>query len=1447
MLWASGDNDMWSMGWTKLIAPFVSLMRPLRQRVARLRGERQAGNRLFESPQSKLIDEELDKTLARLRGEEAENSWLSQILTSIEHRLITPEFLREQGVRDWLAKDQVRCDLKALASARFLGAVEDDGVVRRRLIEAYSIVANKERAFAVEAINSIVAILVAGYKDSFEGSSISLPGLIQAGFTENREGLEKVGREMSGVNEKLDSLGPDILVVIAHTEQATRNLSRILKRRGFLADRAREEICVLVHRVLAGELCRADHAIKTKALCWAARLHASDARHILLAKSYLDQLRKLDPGYDTQIVNALIMEQEGNVEGALRLLRDIDSPDGHSTLLTVLSRTRGKEEAASWLVSQPNHKEPRFLTGMGWTNLAVLLAEMGMWERASDYLADAHEHLEDWPDLAYVEGVINGAMLLPTELRYLALRMELFHPQIQTVKGPSIDRRRVRAYNCFNQAERLMTEIGEARRAQAAKAWLLWLRLTDEKEEIAETARGEVREAMKDPARAVDFLAVALAFRVDFDKGPLQRYLMQRTKMGGLEGQDVVAEVLLAETTMTASEYANFLEREECRLAIEVSIATLAGKRIEALLLDGQIARSKHVLEKHKSDFAENDYDRLRAMILKKEGGDPRATFEEIYLRTGLLFDLRNLIQEIGQVQDWVALRPLLEKLFQLEPTRDNASRLVDCMQRDSKSGYVSIVTFFQENPGVSDWSEDLKSANAWALFYVGRSREARVINDQLLNARSNPTDLQLDINLAIQSGNWERFSAIIDREWDKRDACDANLLLRLALLAAEADPITSSRAIELAKLAANKAPNDPSVLMNAYSLTVQLGRDHEADPSWMARAAELSSDSGPVHQVDMRTLVQEMMPAHRERDRLIERNLLQGKVPLHMAATALHMPLSRILIDLPRRNAEQGDGRRRVIIPIVSGARQIIGLQSSWVVGIDITSLMVLGFLGLLRDVMNAFNRIVLAPETMVVLLDERRRVRFHQPSRIKNAEEIRELIEKDQLKPVKLSTEPPLWLVEEVGRDLAEMLETARVNNGRVVRPRPIYQLRTFLEKEADLKEYDKLILSTTDLGRLLVEAGKLSREKYEQARNYLVTQDKGQEEDRLAAAFIFGAPLHLDDLAVIYLQQSGLLESVCRCGLDLRVHPSMREEQLTLVVANREGERLNEKIDDIRSALREALENGKAVFSPRHDVDDEMIGSLSGFIADTGACDIVCIDDRYLNRNGFLADKKGRNVPITCTLDLISYLETQGLIDVAKKRAVLHRLREAAFALVPVDPDELEQLLRAALFDQDNQLIESPELRAIRQLLMRIRSSDMIQHPVEAPYLARLRLACILTIRRLWQDDNVPIDQAVVLVSWVWANVAPSPIDWERTAHDSIPVREKYVRHLTSLFSPMGRLRPARYTAFLQWIECAVLGPLSSANDSLIDDLAKQLKIEIGQLVERLRDGNRQGSDR
>src|SRR5690606_5273584 len=134
-----------------------------------------------------------------------------------------------------------------------------------------------------------------------------------------------------------------------------------------------------------------------------------------------------------------------------------------------------------------------------------------------------------------------------------------------------------------------------------------------------------------------------------------------------------------------------------------------------------------------------------------------------------------------------------------------------------------------------------LASAKAWALFDVGRLEEAKDINDRLLSQRRDQADLALDVNLALQFGDWERLPVIVEREWPGRDTHSPETLLHLASIAAYS-PSSAGRAFDLASLAALKAPDDPDVLIAAYAFSVQLGRERDANPQWLMRAAKLST-----------------------------------------------------------------------------------------------------------------------------------------------------------------------------------------------------------------------------------------------------------------------------------------------------------------------------------------------------------------------------------------------------------------------------------------------------------------------------------------------------------------------------------------------------------------------------------------------------------------------------
>jgi tetratricopeptide (TPR) repeat protein len=1362
-------------------------------------------------------------------------------LNQVGHDYVAPEVLQREDLESWLKDDQVQNDFKALARARIVES-SDAPEIHSRLRERYTEITRQPEYLTDEPIEVVVAILLAAFLVDLgpAGARLALVTLesnkqIRADF---RSGFEDVSRQ-------LENLGPDRrLVEEILTQRISEELTRIRQRRSWAPDQAREQIRQLVERVQSGDTRHATPSVQGEALYWAARLHAGEPEHLEQAKSLRDQLRQLDDAADTRIVDALILTTEGDGDGALRMLRDVDNPDARSSLFSILHKSRGPQAALEWFDGQERRHQPDLLTGLGWSKVAVALAQANRWEEAAACLAAVCECQEEWPDLLYLEGVINAALLRPSELRRHALDMNLFHPGAHTIEGPEADRRRERATLCFQQAvERMATLFPE--RADGAKQGLLWLRLTHPITTISQAAREEVREKMQDPQRALSLLPVARAFGITFDTERLMTHLDQRARLGGLEDYELRARFMLAEMNLKPADLIAFLNDEESGLRRVLPAGLIYLTKIEALVKDGQTAKARSLLEEHQEEFGKDDRQRIEAMIEEHEGRDPRPRLEQCYESSHDLFDLHNLVNHLLRVRDWSALRPRLEELFRRDRTLQNALHLVDCMHRDLKSDEANILSFLEANEDLVDRNPDLISARAWALFRAGHLDKARILNSRLRSERDHQMDLQLDINIALQSGEWERFSSIVEREWPKRGELQPETLIRLASLAAEADA-TANRAVELMRLAVNKGSSDPHLLMAAIDLSYRLGREGEELGEWLSRAIALSSEEGPVRALDMRTLLKEWMPAHRERQRSIQESWLKGKVPLHIAATGLNVPLSYLLIGLPRSNAPVQDGRRRTVIPIVSGVRQPVLARPEWTIGVDVSSVMVLAHLGLLQEVIEGFQQIILAPDTMFLLLKERNRVRFHQPSLVKKAQEILALIGTGQLQLAEPLPSPPQWLSEEVGTDLAQLLQAAHGSQGRVVRPRPIHKLHSFLEEAAQLGEYEHLVLSTVALERLLYRRGDLDETTHERTALYLLSQDHDTSSD--VEVSVLEQPLYLDDLAVGYLHSAGLLPALVNCGLDLRIHPTLRQEQSDLIATHREGERLAEAIEEIRLTLRDALQTGKAGFLTRHDptADEarvlEAAPTLGQFMLGTGPCDALLFDDRYLNRNGAFLDRGGKSVPILCVLDILRHLQTQGGLTPDERHNMLHSLRQAGFALVPVEPDELKRLLTSSVhWQQNGSFDESAELRVIRQTLARVRSLDMLLHPGEMAFLMALRHTSLWVISQLWIDEDLPVERATQLTDWVWRHVAPSPLDWHEDRGN-----EALLPYLSLLVQPLPIINKERREAFRTWIEERALKSLLPANASVLARLAALVGLQIEGGSDRIAVEGRASSD-
>jgi hypothetical protein len=202
----------------------------------------------------------------------------------------------------------------------------------------------------------------------------------------------------------------------------------------------------------------------------------------------------------------------------------------------------------------------------------------------------------------------------------------------------------------------------------------------------------------------------------------------------------------------------------------------------------------------------------------------------------------------------------------------------------------------------------------------------------------------------------------------------------------------------------------------------------------------------------------------------------------------------------------------------------------------------------------------------------------------------------------------------------------------------------------------------------------------------------------------------------------------------------------------------------------------------------------------------------------------------------LDLLRLFQSQNVITENQRYEKLHRLRRSGFILVPVELDELEKHLRDAGIDQEGHLIENAELRILRQTLMRIRSLDIVQQPMENPFLDRLRFGSIIVIRQLWQNNDVSAEQAVAQSDWVWRNVAPSPLDWAYPVRDRSNIASQldaFARHIALLLNPMSIGNGERYKIFRDWVEHAVLEPLLPVNADLIDRVATLIGTHIEAL--------------
>ena len=1383
------------------------------------------------------MDDLLTETLSRIRLGDGDSGWWPQLLDYFGHSFIAPDFLNKPALGEWLDEDEVRNDLKLLATKRIIGSDVDEAIVRDRLAKSYAERTGEAQQLAGGSIDVVTAILVAGYIGSIPGEQRAIAGMLQTGTDRIVAAVENVERSLSGLEDPITRR--------SHTANAAKDLADVLLLRTISPDRSRSRIQELAGRIGEGDLVQADVEVKNCVRYWVARLSAGDKRIVDVAKAFRERVRKDDPICDLSIIDALIAETEGDSDRGIRLLRDRGDAESRTVLFGVLARSRGADAALSTVAEEVNAVDAGIFTALGWRSWAGCMAEVGRWDEAAERLARLEGKRNEAPALSLLEGIINAQLLLPEDRRGLTAGPVLF-VGIAPNQGERAEGAHRSATECFELAALGLRDIDEDDCEVPVTEWRLWLRLMNPREDNRKDAQNEVRRNLEGEEPDVNLVLYSWVFEIEFEREPLRLYLSARDKLGGLNDEERRAEYFLTWSSVDTgeigvSEFLAYLEEHRAQLSEVLPANLLVAMRIESLIRDNQVERGRTDLAESGGDLDEVEVARLTAMIDAHIGLDARTDLERAYQETGSLIDLRNLINCVEHAGDREALLPLLHELMSQQRTIANATRIVACLARRPFFDHRRILEFLESNADLVAQSPELQTAKAWALFQNGHFSAAKSVNDDLLDGPEAANAFALDFNIAMGSGDWDRLPAIAEREWPRAQEHNPETLLILAQVAGRQGR-NPDRALALAKLAAEKAPDDPRVLAVAFDLHFRFGRDHEADPDWLVRAFEKSSaDDGPVWSMDFRTVVTEWIPERRERLAEIESKWLAGEIPTGIAASLFHIPLTRLLMQIPESNLDRLDRRWTIVVPVVFGGREKVELEGEWVVGLDISSILVLHFLDLLEPIFDAFKEIRLAPDVMSWLLREQDRVMFHQPSQVRDAQRVQTLSRRGRLRAAETSGMPSGSAAEEVGEQLGALLHAAKECSGKVVCVLPIHRPGSLLERTADTADWNDQIVSVSDFCKLLHTQGIIDRESHVHAQAFFHRQ--GKVEIGVPDRSMVEGSIYLDGLALSYLQDAKVLDQICAAGLDLRVHPDVLEYLDELVAAGDSSEDLAGEIDAVRSILRRAVEADRASYLPREVNADDPIQYLEeeftatrSLLAAAGECDAICIDDRYVNSKVRFLVQEGKKsqVPIACVLDVLDRLVAMGHLSSERLWAVRHKLRAGGFVLVPVEEEELWHWLRMAAVE-DGHLSESAELRAIRQSFARIAALGLSNEQEVDALSVQIPNACASVIRSLWRDEALNSVAASVLSDWIWRHLVVAGFVHHEVAEGGSAdglLHASVRRSVSLVLLSLGVISEDRCRRYADWVEGTVLHNLRVGKGELVQEALSSMCSAIAE---------------
>ena len=826
---------------------------------------------------------------------------------------------------------------------------------------------------------------------------------------------------------------------------------------------------------------------------------------------------------------------------------------------------------------------------------------------------------------------------------------------------------------------------------------------------------------------------------------------------------------------------------------------------------------------------------RLKIILAKGTNEELTAAWRVQYEKTKSLTDLKNLVDALYDKEEWSQMTAYATTLYEATKSVPSAEQLVSSLVNSGQD--LNAMEFIEANESLHEHSAKLRTLKCWALYRSGRLLEAR----QALSLISVDQDAKnyhaLRRNIAMASGDWQVLAQIVGEEAAHVEERSPGEIIQAAYLGFQ---VSSPAARNLLFAAAQKGADNPQILASAYFLATNAGIEDDPEiAGWLHRAAELSGEDGPIQTASLEEIL-EMQPEWKDRQERTWRMLGNAEVPMFVAAQSLNRSLIEIVLAPLFANLQEDDPRCRIPVCAFSGKRTPANVPFPEEVGLDASALLTLGGLELLDVLQSAPFKIRIPHSTLQWLFGERGRTAFHQPSRFQRAQNLQDMIATRKVEVRTLGPMTDSRLSAKVGEKLAAMIGEAeeisqqgRIRDKYVVRSSPVHQVGSLMNEDIDMSEYRALMVSCQGVVDKLRDMGRLTGFETKRAHALLqLNEQRWPDEPKIED----GSTLFIDSLSVNYFQTCKFLEKIADAGFKIVVSESLAEENRSLLSLQRMSDQLERLIEDIRAFLQDGIETGAIVVDPLRQKDDEK--DLRGHPTSEALllsedCDVVVFDDRFINKHPNVGFPGGATKPVLTSLELLSLCAATGYLDAEHLQEATTKLRRGGFLFLEIDEEELFAEISVCKAG-DDRLIETAELRAIREAFMFPRLARVLRHEDEIPWLDRSIITILKVYQRVWSSEGC-LSDVEARAAWLMelADVRGWLVTFPHAQARHI-LHEGRVQHLMAQICPLVEIKQERKEAFIKWTDEHLVVPLRREYPALFERL---VQVEKSMLLSNL----------